>query len=346
MRPFDTSSPALQELPWPPVNRFADFGAPLGGFLDLPADAQRAKLHRLRQTPERHGRFLHRSLASVYAYVLGYPDSPCFRRLDDALEGKLQQAKIVLERELLDGWLVPAATPPFRDRAEAMAHLRGLAGDNPGYHHPLFDYVRAAASRRALELFLWNEVVRNEVVDDEVALLVCGLQGVLKSACATNLWDEVGRGKLKNFHTYWLRRLLGGPAGWERLTRYRRQGRPWYAGVTSNVFMMLLTRPGAKLAALGHFLVTEGWVVPHFQKVLAGMERTGLRTPDRDVYFSAHVLIDPTHTEELLTAVERQVPALSAGEIGQIVGGASLAVAGATAQYDRMLGHLKEVDAE
>src|SRR5262249_32564034 len=152
-------SPELQERPWPPVRPFSAFAESFQRFLESSPAGQRSSLQRLREEPESHSEFLHRGLATVYAYILGYRDSPCYQRLDDEREGRLQSAKIVLERELLDGWLRPAELPRLDDRAEAVLYLRKLAGDNPGYHHPLFDYVESTASPQALRLFLWNEVI-------------------------------------------------------------------------------------------------------------------------------------------------------------------------------------------
>lgn len=344
MRAFDYSSPRLQGLPWPPVSPANGVG-PLSSFLELPKVEQQQELCRLRLDQEAHSNFLHRGLGTIYSYALGYPDSPCHLHNDDELELKLLQAKVVLERELRDWWLRPQIASSYSDQREVARYLEKLAETNSGVDHPLFDYLAKEASRPAMEVFLLNDVVRNEVVDDEVALLVCGQQGLLKSVCTTNLWDEVGRAKLKSFHTYWLRRLLGGPEGWARVIRYRSEARPWFAGVTSNVFMMLLTRPALKLAAYGHFLITEGWVPPHFNKILEGMRRTGFDSRDEQIYFDAHVTVDPMHTDELIKGVEHQVPALSSTELSLILHGANCAVAGAMVQYDRMLSYLRAIDA-
>lgn len=344
MRKFHTQAPGLQDLPWPPVSPADGPDPALRRFLAMSGAERKAHLRQLRGSPELHGEAIHSILYPIYSYVLGYPDSPAFRRPDDDLEAEIWSAKLTLERELSDHWFSEMGGVESLEQRDAAHFLRDFVVTNPGVGHPLFDYIESEASRRALEVFLLNEVVRNEVVDDEVALLVCGLQGLLKSACAANLWDEVGRGRLEHFHTYWLRRLLGGRDGWDAITTYRSGRRPWFAGITSNVFMMLLSRPSSKLAAYGHFVVTEGWVPPHFDKILAGMRRTGLDSEDRTVYFDAHVTIDPTHTEELVVAVERQTPALSGLEVAEIVRGARLAVAGGKAQYDRMLAYLRAID--
>ncbi|VVM20018.1 hypothetical protein BSPWISOXPB_5494 [uncultured Gammaproteobacteria bacterium] len=42
--------------------------------------------------------------------------------------------------------------------------------------------------------FLLLETIRNEVVDDEVAMMIPGLQHSMKQVMSSNLWDECGNG--------------------------------------------------------------------------------------------------------------------------------------------------------
>lgn len=180
----------------------------------------------------------------IYSYILGYEDSPCYIKTDDKLEIKLQQAKILLERELMNYWLAIQPIPEQLNQVEAAEYLSKKILVNSGIYHELFEHIATTASKAAISTFLQNEVIRNEVVDDEVAWLINGLQGLLKKVAASNLWDECGRGKLTDFHTYWLRMLLEESNGWNQLADYRKLASPWFAKITSNSFNMLLTRPG------------------------------------------------------------------------------------------------------
>ncbi|MBC3840408.1 hypothetical protein GXW82_09790 [Streptacidiphilus sp. 4-A2] len=58
--------------------------------------------------------------------------------------------------------------------------------------HPLFEFIRDEASRAQIERFLQCELIRNEVVDDEVALLVVGLQGMQKAVAARTCGTSAG----------------------------------------------------------------------------------------------------------------------------------------------------------
>src|SRR5664280_1225729 len=199
-------APPLYTHYWPPVPDHASIDPDLTEFIDASVDEQRRRLADSRADPEAHGRVLHGYLGSLYADSFGYRDSPV--AADDHAELARFRARLQLERELLEHWVDSAPLPDPRDQICVADYLDHLAADNPGVNHPLFAYLRDHASRAQMELFLQCELIRNEVVDDEVALLVVGLQGMQKAVAAANLWDECGRGKLANFHTYWLRRLL------------------------------------------------------------------------------------------------------------------------------------------
>ncbi len=340
MRRFDFRSPPLQNNRWPVVPQFETISPELESFLDLSLERQRHELSRLRTTREEHAEFVNRALGLIYAYRFGYADSPCFLGTNDDREIRLEQAKILVERDLL-AFLGPPEAPRVGSQQELVALLRTLLAENPGVDHPLFRYLEVEASRDNFHEFLLNDVIRNEIVDDEVAWLVAGHQGLMKEAAAINLYDECGRGQQRHFHTYWLRILLESLGNWDDLMQYRVGPRPWFAAITSNVFAMLLTRSAYKWAAYGHFIVTESWVPPHFERILKGMERVGLNDGENDIYFTAHVTLDPTHTEELILGLEHQVPALTPRECSQILWGGRLAIAGAVAQYDRMMDHLR-----
>ncbi|MET1078334.1 MAG: iron-containing redox enzyme family protein [Pseudomonas sp.] len=336
--------PELQDRPWPPVPEFEAFTPEFEAFLFADRATQYAQLANLRADPEGHGQFIHQGLGTLYAYVYGYPDSPSYLRSDITLESALLTAKLLLEEEMLEAWLPVEPPPSVSNQHEAADYLQQFVQSNAGVYHELFDYLREQASREALLEFLRLEVCRNEVVDDEVALLVCGLQGNLKKVMASNLWDECGNGELSRFHTYWLRRLLGRLEDWDGLLAYRREAKPWFSSVTSNTFNALLTRPAYKLRGYGCFMTTEAWVDAHFERILGGLERVGLHHDDIAVYFLAHQTIDPHHTLELLDGLRHQVPALTPLQAQEVVRGAHLAVAGGVSQYQRVLRHLRRID--
>lgn len=340
IRKLDLSAPALQDQEWPPINPFGGFTTPFARFLKLSRRVQRRELQDLRGDREAHGRFVNEGLGVVNAYQYGYPDSPLFLATDDRLEVRLHRAKLLLERELMECWLPRRSVAPISDQRTAADYLRRLTATNPAVGHPLYDWLASAADPAALLTFLDDEVIRNEVVDDEVARLVCGHQGTLKSMAGVNLADELGRGKLENAHTYWLRIYLDQTEGWDRLRRYRAQERPWFTSLMSNVFNMTLTRPGLKFVAYGHFLVTESLVCPHFERLITGMQRLGLCPGDAALYFTAHAKLDPYHAEELISGLVNQRPELAPMQVQQILLGAEWALAGATEQYRRVFEHL------
>jgi hypothetical protein len=338
--PINNTVTRLYSRYWPPVRPFTGLRAELRDLLAT-GDAERdTLLVSLRSTGDQYGRFLHENLAEIYAYLFSYRDGPCTKASDDALETALLGVKIRLEREFIDHWLGDLVVPEFVDQHKAADHLDVLAAINPGVDHPLFIYLREQASRDQLEAFLRGETIRNEVVDDEVALLTVGLQGPQKAVVAANLWDECGRGRLENFHTFWLRRFIeASKGGWKEFARLR-DGNPWFAKITSNTNAMFLTRPAYKQLAYGCFLIFESWVESHFRHLLAAMDRHGITDQNIRIYFAAHVAVDPRHSRELSDAMRFQRPELSTNEVNDIVRGAHIAAEAGRRQYDRWLTHL------
>lgn len=338
---IDSNVAVLQSNDWPPVPEYYYTVSKFDEFLELPLNEQQDYLASLRSSDD-YAKILHQHLGTISAYLFSYHDSPRYLATDDNYEINLQRAKILLEREVLDHWLCVKEIPQNLSQEQAGDFLMQLSYENKGLLHPLFDYLEKYASREAFKYFLWNEVARNEVVDDEVAVMVTGIQGAMKAAVCSNLWDEVGHCKLENFHTYWLRRLVDATGGTESLLSYRRNEKPWYTMITTNVFNIMLTRPGLKFRRYGWFLMNESWVAPHFEKLIRGMERVGLNDNDITIYFTAHVAIDPRHTEELVSSMQIQKPRLKQIQVDEILKGALMSLAASCAQYDYMLDYLKE----
>jgi hypothetical protein len=339
----DNPNVALYRHYWPPVQPFGGFDEQLTALLRDPSRPSEAAQGPPPPSAQDHGEFLHLALAEIYAHLFGYRDGAFTSAQDDDTEARLLTLKIRLERELFDRWLPDGAVPDCGTQEEAAEYLDHLAATNPGVGHPLFDYLSEQAGRAQLERFLQCELIRNEVVDDEVALLVVGLQGMQKVVAAANLWDECGRGRLENFHTYWLRRMLQATDGWDTLQAFR-PDHPWFAKITSNLNAALLTRPSRTQEAYGCFLVFESWVEPHFRKILQGLSRVGIDDEDVRLYFSAHVAVDPRHSAELADGLRQQRPSLTPPEIRAAVRGAHWAAAAGTIQFDHMLAYLENLN--
>ncbi|VVH59981.1 hypothetical protein BSPWISOX_3043 [uncultured Gammaproteobacteria bacterium] len=219
--------------------------------------------------------------------------------------------------------------------------LEDLTNHNKGLNHSFFDYTESKMTKNEWVEFLLLETIRNEVVDDEVAMMIPGLQHSMKQVMSSNLWDECGNGNIDNFHTTWLRRLLKSLNKDNDIIEYRKT-KPWFTSITSNSLNSLLTTVGGVYRAYGHFLITESWVAPHFTKMLIGMENVGLTSKDTQLYFIAHKTIDPFHAAEMLSGIRKMKPQLEKKELKEIVSGACQAVAAGSVMYDELEKYFNE----
>ena len=341
------NQPVLQHHLWPPVKEYTAVNEELNHFISSSTSEKKNFLRILKQKgDDQYPIFLNKALGFIYGYVFGYEDSPCYVKAIDELEIQLYHSKIILERELLDYWLVPQPIPHGLNQFEAVEYLQKYIVDNTtntGVFHEFFDFLQDHASREALMEFLLIEVTRNEVVDDEVAFLVAGLQGAMKMVTASNLWDECGNGKLQRAHTYWLRRLLNFTNNFEQIKSYRESTMPWFTKIMSNSSNMQFTRAPYKFRGYGSFLITESWVLPHFKRIINGLKRTGLYDRDISIYFDAHCKIDPYHTAEMLEGILQQQPELQPVEVDEVLYGAHIAVAAGTKMYEYLLPYLRGI---
>jgi Iron-containing redox enzyme len=338
---MELTAPATPDLGyWPLVRPWtANDGAGGQDFVALDPKVQGAWIESLRHDPARHGALIHSALSGLYADSLGYRDSAMRYGRDPSHQAARAQARGALEEEMYAEWLAPVVDVRPASAADAAAHLQHLRRRNPGVKHALFDYLRLEATEEQMRVFLTCELIRNEVVDDEIALLLVGLQGQQKAVVAQNLWDECGHGHVPDFHTTWLRRLARGLGGEDVIYTYR-ETMPWFAKISSNVLMSMLLSPARHQQAYGCFLIFESWVLSHFRDIMIGLRRLKLDSPDIMVYFAEHARIDPRHSRDLLAAITEQSPALGVNELAAIVEGAETAVQTGVRQYDHMLTYL------
>lgn len=335
-------NPELQNQYWPPVISTTGNHS-LYTFLNSSLQEKRSLLLELKKSgADDYDEFLNNTLSTVYAYMFGYRDSLCYLTVDEELELQLAEARIVLEDEFVKDYQNSYSHMEFGNQVELVKYLRDLilnSTTNSGVFHPFYDFLESEAPLEHMKEFLMIEVIRNEVIDDEIAHLVVGLQGLMKNVIVSNLWDESGNGELTEVHTYWLRLILDKLDIEKEFKIYRKTTFPWFAKISSNCSNINFIRPGYKYRGYGSFLITEGWVLPHFRKIVSGLNRVGLNNPELQKYFTEHIRIDPFHTNEMLQGILHQVPALSTRALNEVAVGAHMAVAAGTRMYDRLLSY-------
>lgn len=329
---------------WPPLNNFdLKKKSELVELLAIPSGQLRHELISLRSRKDLHAERIMNSLGILYAHFYNYQDAPDLSGIDDG-EAHLVRVKRIMEEEMIAhilGVNVPQTSDFDSDQGKVVDHLEHLSLDNRGVLHPFFEYVADEMPIEQMKEFLWLEVIRNEVVDDEVAMLVPSLQHSMKQVIASNLWDECGNGKIDGFHTTWLVRLLSSQDEWQDFMTYR-ETRPWFSMCTSHSFNSLLTTPGCSYHAYGTFLINESWVADHFERILRGMDRVNIFDDDRRVYFDAHYKIDRQHRLEMIEGLRQQYPALAQPRLREVLEGAYQAIFAGVVMYDNLLAYFRD----
>lgn len=330
---------------WPPVMRNKKLKKEFFYYLTLEEAEIREEISYIKKNNlEDYKKFIMENLCTVYSYYFGYKDFPYEKLCGTKHLTGFLRFKILLEEEfhhrILSPFIVPVEASKNLDSFKSYFHK--LIYENPILTHPFFTFVKHEIKKEDLKEFLFLEVFRNEVVDDEICMLLPGLQGAMKQVIASNLWDECGNGSIDQFHTTWLRKLVSSLGGENTILEYRKI-KPWFSSLTSHSFNSLLTNKKYLLEAFGHFTMTESWVASSFTKILQGMDRLKISNKDTRLYFKMHVNIDIHHTNELIRSIEEQYPALSSLELHQILKGAHQALAAAHLMYDCLLLYFRDV---
>lgn len=334
---------------WPPVHAFSqDDLNLLSPLLNAKSSDIREHFAFLRNNDyQRYAETTFHSLGILYAHFYGYADAPHISTIED-VEAHYVRVKRILEDEMVRHIFKPDLSEInlYIDSTQAtVTYLKALTKHNTGIYHEFFDYIEKHFTLNDMKMFLWLETMRNEVVDDEVAMMVPGTQNAMKQVLSSNLWDECGNGKIDGFHTSWLIRLLSSGNQWQDFSEYRRV-RPWFSMATSHSFNTFLTTPGRNFAAYGTFLINESWVIPHFVKILSAMNRLGIDDPEIRIYFEAHCNIDDHHTAELIEGIAQQTPVLTQSQLREVLIGAHQAIASATVMYSNLLTYFKKTAKE
>ena len=163
---IQAGQPPLQSKEWPPVAAFDKLDDDLLELLAADTAGKRALVAAKRGNHERHGGYIHKCLNTIYAYVYGYVDSPCYLESEPGLEISLLTAKVILEEELLRSWLPLRPLPTIKNQREAVEYLRDFTGSNVGVRHELWDFIRDEIKESGMREFLRLVTCRNEVVDE------------------------------------------------------------------------------------------------------------------------------------------------------------------------------------
>lgn len=241
-----------------------------------------------------------KKLHTHYTSVLGDP-----RESDRISENTSYLAEI---RNIEDQWnaeeeerVAERARPETSD--QFLPWYRDLCLEVDRGMDPFYNYLAEDASLFGLAYYFSLEQMIDGHFDDTIALAQLGLGGRAKLALARNYWDEMGRGRLRQTHTFlfdenlkFMNQVLKN----HKIAAHDVINTP--ALKNSNLFAMWALRRRYSLRLLGGLGLLEDTAGYRFGKVIRACKR--LQVPKSAMaYAIEHAHVDPKHGEEWLRDV-------------------------------------------
>lgn len=307
-------------------------------FLNRTPAEQKYELNGFAWDRELHGLFVNQGLSTVNRYLHADGRSGSFLGVDNELILQMRQTKSVLEQELIDRWLPSQVAHKLPDQVTAAEHLSSLAINNQATSHKLHTWLAEVAPVESLMTVLREEVLHRQAIDIELTRHGTGQRPRHSGSESTTVSEQLGAIRLH--HTLRLRQYLERIEVWDRFDSNLLHVRPWFTEISSNIFRMTVTRPGFKLTARGHYLMTEALIHPLLHSLLKGMNRLRLCNFESGVDNNSSKL-DKENLEVLIVSLILQEPISNSAGIDQLLLGAQWAIRGTVEQYDRILPHCR-----
>lgn len=198
-----------------------------------------------------------------------------------------------LERQFLRRLASAAGLAPVTD---AVAGMRKVAAVD--LVPEVYDWVAEEATLEQMRGFLSLEGGPDGGFDDLVAACQVGIGGEAKVELATNYWDEMGRGELREVHTELHRRMAETLA----LLSIDRRNQPLEALERSLVGTTLATNRALQPELVGALGLLELQAGPRCRRVVRGLQRLGA-SDDALAFYLEHAEADPRHGKDWLDHV-------------------------------------------
>ena len=163
---------------------------------------------------------------------------------------------------------------------------------------PVYDWIADEASLDEVRGYLSLEGGPDGGFDDLVAICQVGIDGEAKVELATNYWDEMGRGELREVHTE-LHHRMATTLG---LVDVDRRDQPVEALERSLLGSTLATNRSLQPEMIGALGLLELQAGPRCRRVVKGLKRLGCGE-DALAFYEEHAVADPRHGKDWLDHV-------------------------------------------
>ncbi|WP_155628156.1 iron-containing redox enzyme family protein [Burkholderia territorii] len=248
---------------------------------------------------------VHEALFVLNEKDVSMPGPNCLRSQFDptflAIRSKLESWADRYERER-----IPVDIPSGLSADDTLAEIVTIWKTHSSANHPIFEYVRATASRQAIREYLRSDYLLNIRFYDLVVYSLIGIDERVRFEVAHNLWDEVGQGDPSKTHVQLYRDLLGSE-GIDPSTEVLARHLSWQGLAGYNLMMRHGLHRNRYFESLGSLAVTELADPEQYRKFVEGCRRVGIgkNNPAGLAYYEEHISIDVIHGDGWLRNVIR-----------------------------------------
>ena len=289
---------------------------------------------------------LHRALFLLYEDLVR-PPTPAGEDAQFDTNVLAVRSRLELWADRFEAQRVPDLRGCTLDADGTIAEIQQIWRTYKTPNHPIFEYVRAHASREAVLEYLRSDYILNIRFYDLITFSLIAADERVRGEVAHNLWDEVGQGNLRRTHVQLYRDLVrseGIDPSIERMDAHL----SWQGLAGYNLMMRHGLHRSRYFESLGSLAITEIADPEQYKKFVEGCRRVGVggRNEVGLAYYEEHISVDVLHGDGWLDNVIR--PMLQTWPQGavKVLSGVYQRLNTAHDYWDDLLRRMREIDAK
>ncbi len=209
--------------------------------------------------------------------------------------------------------------------------------------HPLFTFLRDAATFEQMREFFFQETPLEMLFGDILAFMLPGVYGSIKVEFLKNYWDEVGHAEDHRVHRNLRAKLMNTVQ--IPINCYVQNIELLICEELEliNMYLSLATNRPKQSELVGVMLATELMIPNRFQYSIKGWQRVGLKEDDLD-YLIEHTSVDQAHSEDWLNQVVMPILINNPAAMSEVVLGIFRRLSIAMSVLDRLYNKIQTTE--